>query len=172
MKRFAIVFGIVFTVGLASITAADVPTYVGASKCRDCHKTEKQGKAYPIWEASKHAQAFNNLKSETAKNAAGESIPAQEAPACLKCHAPQFDKSPEVSIEGVTCEVCHGPGSQYRKLSVMVDREACVKNGLVVFASQDAVKAMCLTCHAAAHGKKNWDFIKAWEAVKHEKPGK
>ena len=30
-------------------------TYVGAAKCKICHKTEKQGKQYPIWEEGKHA---------------------------------------------------------------------------------------------------------------------
>lgn len=176
MKRLAIVVGIALTAGLASLAAADVPpTYVGAGKCRDCHKTEKQGKAYPIWEASKHAQASNALKSDAAKAAAekaGLTVPAEQSPVCQKCHVPLAGAAAELAAEGVTCEACHGPGSLYKKLSVMVDREACVKNGLVVFASQDAVKAKCLSCHENAHGMKDWDFAKAWEAVKHDKPGK
>ncbi len=171
MKRFAIVLGIGLTAGLVSLWAADVPTYVGAGKCRDCHKTEKQGKQHPLWEAGKHAQSFNNLKPETAKDAAGAPIPAQQAPGCLKCHAPLSEKAAAVSVEGVTCEVCHGPGSQYRKLSVMVDREACIKNGLVVYTSPDAVKAHCLTCHDNAHGIA-FDFPKAWDTIKHYRPGK
>ncbi len=171
MKRIAIIAAVLFAAGLTAVAAADVPTYVGAGKCRDCHRAEKQGKQHPIWEASKHAQAFNNLKAETAKNAAGESIPAQQAPACLKCHAPQFEKSPEVTIEGVTCETCHGPGSQYKDLSVMMDKEAAVKNGLAFFAAKDAVQALCMTCHADAHGI-TFDFPKAWDAIKHHKPGK
>jgi hypothetical protein len=171
MKKIAIIPGVLLAAGLTALTAADVPTYVGAGKCRDCHMTEKQGKQYPIWAGGKHAQAFNYLKAESAKNEAGESIPAQRSPVCLRCHAPLSEKAPEVSVEGVSCEVCHGAGSRYRKFNVMVNREACVKNGLVIYASLDAVKAACLTCHADAHGLA-FDFPAAWEAVKHYKPGK
>ena len=171
MRRLTIMLGIVFVASLVFLPAADVPTYVGAAKCRDCHRTEKQGKPYPIWEASKHAQSFNILKSETAKTEAGEQVPARQSPACLKCHAPLHEKAQDVSVEGVTCEVCHGPGSIYRKLNVMVSREASVKNGLIVYASKDAIKAHCLTCHENAHGIK-WDFDKSWEAVKHYRPAK
>ena len=99
-------------------------------------------------------------------------MPPEQSPVCQKCHIPLTGAAPEVAAEGVSCEACHGPGSLYRKLSVMVDREACVKNGLIVFASQDAVKAKCLSCHENAHGMKDWDFAEAWEAVKHDKPGK
>jgi hypothetical protein len=170
-KKIAFLFGVMLAAGLTVLPAADVPTYVGAGKCRDCHRTENRGKQYSIWAAGKHAQAFNNLKAESAKNEAGESIPAQRSPVCLGCHAPLSEKAPEVSVEGVSCEVCHGAGSRYRKLSVMVNREACMKNGLVVYASPDAVKAACLACHADAHGIV-FDFPAAWEAIKHYKPGK
>ena len=176
MKGSATVLILGLAAGLALLAAADVPTNVGAAKCRDCHKTEKQGKAYPVWEASKHAQAANALKLEDAKapaNEAGLTVPPDQSPVCQKCHVPlAATAAPEIAAEGVTCEVCHGPGSLYKKLSVMVDHEACVKNGLIAYASQDAVKTACLACHANAHGMKDWDFAKAWEAVKHDKPGK
>jgi len=174
MKRLTIVLGVVFVASLVLLSAADVPTYVGAGKCRDCHKTEKQGKAFPIWEASKHAQSANALKLEDAKAAAekaGLTCPPEQSPVCQKCHVPLAGTGPEVAAEGVTCEVCHGPGSLYRKLNVMVNREASVKAGLIVFASPDAIKTKCLTCHENAHGIK-WDFDKAWEAVKHNRPEK
>lgn len=171
MKKLVPFAGAALAAGLLVAAASDAPTYVGAGRCRDCHRTEKQGKQHPIWEASKHARSFDNLKAETAKNEAGESIPAQQSPVCLKCHAPLHGKAPELAAEGVACEVCHGPGSQYRKLSVMVDRKAAVKNGLTVYASQDAVKAMCLACHDNAHGIA-FDFAKAWETVKHYRPAK
>ena len=174
MRRLTIMLGMVFVASLVFLRAADVPTYVGVAKCRDCHKTEKQGKAYPIWEASKHAQSANALKLEDAKAAAekaGLTVPPDQSPVCQKCHVPLAGTAPETAAEGVTCEVCHGPGSLYRKLNVMVSREASVKNGLVVYASKDAIKAHCLTCHENAHGIK-WDFDKSWEAVKHYRPEK
>jgi|WetSurMetagenome_2_1015567.scaffolds.fasta_scaffold50940_3 hypothetical protein len=174
MKRIFLIFAMVAVVALLAASPEDSPTYVGASKCKDCHRTDKQGKQYPIWEASLHAQAFNNLKTEGAKQAAAAAgitgLPEQ-APACLKCHASLYEKAAGISVEGVTCETCHGPGSLYRKLNVMMSRDASVKNGLVVYASQDAIKAQCMTCHADAHGK-TLDFAAAWEKIKHARPAK
>ena len=41
-------------------------TYISAGKCKICHKSEKQGKQFPIWEESKHSKSFAALKSEKA----------------------------------------------------------------------------------------------------------
>ncbi|UCC41786.1 MAG: cytochrome C554 [Candidatus Aminicenantes bacterium] len=143
-------------------------TYVGADKCKICHKTEKQGKQFPIWDGSKHSQAFKPLTSEEVK---AENPDAPENPACLKCHAPLFEKAPELKEEGITCELCHGPGSAYKKLSVMKSRETSVKNGLIVYESTEAIKKQCLTCHENAH-EKPFDFEVSWEKIKHPVPEK
>ncbi len=146
-------------------------TYVGASKCQVCHKTESQGQQYPIWQKSGHSASFTVLNSPDAASiarAAGIQNPPENQ-ACLQCHAPLFEKAPEIKPEGVTCEVCHGPGSEYRKLSIMKDRAAAVKNGLVVYDSQEAIRKQCLTCHENAHGK-SFDFSSAYEKIKHPKP--
>ena len=92
-------------------------------------------------------------------------------PQCLGCHAPLAAKAPDLKEEGVTCEVCHGPGSAYRKLSVMQDRAKAVENGLVLYGDASAIQAQCLACHQSAHGLA-FDFKKAWDAVKHPIPGK
>jgi len=169
----ALVTFIATAASLAILFADDLPTYVGAGKCKDCHRTNSQGRQYPIWESSKHAQAFNNLKTEAAKKRAteaGVTGAPEQSPVCLKCHALLAEKVPELAVEGVTCEVCHGPGSNYKKLNVMMNHDEAVKNGLIAYASTDAVKTFCLTCHATAHGK-TFDFAAAWELVKHPKPG-
>jgi len=145
--------------------------YVGASKCQICHKTESQGQQYPIWQNSKHSASLGALSSADAAataEAAGVQNPP-ESPACLKCHAPLFEKAAELKTEGVTCEVCHGPGSEYKKLSIMKDRAAAVTNGLIVYDSEEAVRKQCLTCHENAHGK-SFDFAAAYEKIKHLKP--
>ena len=148
-------------------------TYVGSKKCQICHKTEKQGRQYPIWEAGLHSKAFQSLTTQTAVEAAkamGIENPS-ENPKCLKCHAPLAEKAPEFKAEGVNCEVCHGPGSEYKKLSVMKDREKSVNSGLVLHGSPEAIKAYCLKCHENSHGS-SFDFTARWDKIKHDIPGK
>jgi len=52
----------------------------------------------------------------------------------------------------VTCKVCHGPGSEYKSLSIMKDHEKSVANGLIEYKNQEEIKQQCLTCHENAHG--------------------
>jgi hypothetical protein len=143
-------------------------TYVGAAKCKMCHKSEKQGKQYPLWEARKHSKSFSALTSDEAKALAAD---APDNPECLKCHAPLANKAPELKEEGVGCEACHGPGSAYKKMSIMKDHAESVKNGMTEYGSPDAIKAQCLACHESAHDKP-FDFAAAWEKVKHPVPEK
>jgi hypothetical protein len=146
-------------------------TYVGAQKCKICHKAEKLGKQFLIWEDSKHSKAYEVLSSESALETAKErqlKKPPSESPECLKCHGPLSEKASEIVAEGVTCEVCHGPGGTYKKLSFMKNRDVAAKNGLVLYASTDAIKTQCLTCHDA----KTFDFDSSWEKIKHSIPGK
>lgn len=149
-------------------------TYVGVNKCKICHKSEKRGSQYPKWEESKHSQSFAALSSEKALSAAKEmglETPPAENPKCLICHASLFEKALELKEEGVTCEVCHGPGSAYKKMSIMKSREESVNNGLVVYESKEAIKAQCLTCHENSH-KKSFDFEASWEKIMHPVPEK
>lgn len=172
MRKSAIFLSILIVVIGAFLLAQDF-TYVGAGKCKMCHKSEKRGQQYVLWEQSKHSQSFTVLSSEKAAEvaqAAGVTNPAESAE-CLKCHSPLATKAPELKEEGVTCEVCHGPGSAYRKLSIMKSREESVKNGLIAYNSPDEIKAHCLNCHENAHNK-TFDFTAAWEKIKHPVPEK
>ena len=119
------------TLGLAVLTLAAVGglqaqdySYVGADKCKMCHKVQ-----YTSWEQTTHAKALEAAK--------GSTDPAYSAD-CLKCHATNASES----LPGVQCEACHGPGSDYKKMSVMKDPEQAVANGLVI-PSQET----CNTCH-------------------------
>jgi len=163
--------------GFALVPASVLPgqnfTYVGAQKCAMCHKSAAQGRQFVIWQDSRHSKSFEVLGSPKAAEAAksmGVDKPA-EASQCLKCHAPLFDRAPEIKAEGVSCEACHGPGSAYRKLPVMQDRAKAVANGLIVHDGAEAVKALCLKCHENAHGIK-FDFDSSWAKIKHPIPGK
>jgi hypothetical protein len=148
-------------------------TYISAGKCKICHKSEKQGKQFPIWEENQHSKSFAALSSPDAAARAkemGVAHPA-ESPECFKCHAPLYEKAPDLKEEGVTCEVCHGPGSAYKKLKIMKSREESVKNGLIAYDSPEATKKWCLSCHEKAHGK-TFDFEASWGKLRHPVPEK
>ena len=166
MKRVLLItIAFVSLVFIISLSSQDF-TYVGAAKCKICHRSETQGKQFPIWEESLHSKSFTALTSDEAKAISSN---ASENPECLKCHAPLSAKAPELKGEGVTCEACHGPGSLYKKMSIMKNREESVKNGLIAYDSTEAMKKQCLTCHLG-HDKP-FDFDTAWSKIKHTKPG-
>ncbi len=148
-------------------------SYVGADKCKICHRTEKQGRQYVIWQESKHSQSFVTLASEQAQSIArqvGLGNP-QESSKCLQCHGPLFEKAADFKAEGVSCEICHGPGSAYKSLNVMKNRDEAVKNALILYDSPNAIKQQCLKCHENAHGKP-FEFEASWEKIKHPVPEK
>ena len=66
---------------------------------------------------------------------------------CKRCHAPFFDPDhPVLSMEtAVACEACHGPGSVYSSLAVMIDPLKRLEAGL-----RDGQQS-CQGCHAPEH---------------------
>jgi hypothetical protein len=171
MKKASFILLAIITIIFVSTLFSQEFTYVSATKCKMCHKSEKQGQQFPLWEAMKHSKSFAALASDKAKEVAQEAgvdNPA-ESPNCLKCHAPLSEKAPELKEEGVGCEVCHGPGSAYKKMSVMKDHAESVKNGMTEYGSLEAIKKHCLTCHENAH-ETTFDFDAAWEKIKHPRP--
>jgi YVTN family beta-propeller protein len=63
--------------------------------------------------------------------------------------------------EGVGCEACHGPGSDYSAEATMKDRTKAHAAGL-----KKITPEICLTCHADAHGKP-FDYEKAVAVIAH-----
>ena len=65
---------------------------------------------------------------------------------CKMCHKLQFDSwtasAHAKAAPPVDCETCHGPGSDYKAMSVMKNLEAAKKAGLVV-----PTKTDCAKCH-------------------------
>jgi hypothetical protein len=112
-------------VALAAVSAgAGDHAYVGAEKCKMCHKVQ-----YASWLETTHAKSTDAAKAST--------DPAFEA-TCLGCHATNSDEA----LPGVQCEACHGAGADFKKMSVMKDRDAAVANGLVI-----PTQATCDGCH-------------------------
>lgn len=160
-----------------SVIFSQTHSYVGAETCGMCHKSEKQGSQLSIWKNSQHSKAFETLKTEKANQIAKEkgfNTPAAETPECLKCHtsgsgvdASLLGKKFKVE-DGVQCETCHGPGSDYKDMKVMKDRELAVKNGLVV---TDKLETFCVKCHnPESPTYVEMDVTKAWEKIKHDIP--
>ena len=153
--------------------------YVGVSMCAMCHKTEKAGKQFDIWKGSKHSQAFVTLTTDKANEIAkakGLTKPAAESPECLKCHvagygldAALFDKKFDAK-DGVQCEVCHGPGSDYKSVTVMKDKEKAIAAGLNI--SKDDPK-LCEKCHnSESPSFKEFNYKEMWNKIKHPVPPK
>ncbi len=117
-------------VGLAALLAvgatafAQDHAYVGAEKCKMCHKVQ-----YASWLETTHAKATESAKAST-ERAFEDS--------CLKCHATNSDEA----LAGVQCEACHGAGADFRKMSIMKDKETAIANGLMI-----PTQATCDGCH-------------------------
>lgn len=154
MKPVSLVVAVLIAAFLVALMSAPAPAeeynYVGVKGCKMCHQTKKIGEQYQIWEKNQHSKAYTTLASDEAKTVGAEkgiSNP-QEAPECLKCHvtgyglpASRFEATYSVE-DGVGCESCHGPGSAYKKMSIMKNREEAIKNGLVIPTAE-----VCQKCH-------------------------
>lgn len=176
--------------------------FVGASKCKACHKKAKAGKQYVLWSKNKHAQAFKSLASEKAVALAkkvGVNSPPQQAKDCLICHlkskydangmersAKSFGKKYK-HTDGIQCEDCHGPGQKYVKKKIMkkitykeggAAKSATAKKTGLWFPDEKS----CKTCHRSEikiggmvyknPTFKDFDFAKRLKEIEHPIPKK
>jgi Cytochrome c554 and c-prime len=167
--KLLVLFAAAFTL---SVTAEN--KFVGANTCV-CHGMEKLGKQLAVWKTTKHADAFNVLKSDkaaefaTAKEIKGS---PSEAPECLECHTTGYGKESEKTFKmdmGVQCEACHGAASAYKPIhNKPENKEKALAAGLIV-AKDD--ETLCKTCHTPKmHDMKEFDFKKSWDVIKHPRP--
>lgn len=123
--------GVSLFVGAATDDEAPSYAYVRSSKCKKCHIKEHKS-----WKKTKMAKAFETLKPGQAVEAKLKfKLDPQKDytrdTACLKCHTTGFGHKggyaiPDPSdkkqvktakkLQGVGCESCHGPGSEYIKV--------------------------------------------------------
>lgn len=152
--------------------------YIGIEKCATvCHKSEKQGSQLGIWQESKHSKAFVTLATPYAKELlkkAGKEGDPQKSEVCLECHSTGYgkDKSAFAATfkieEGVTCENCHGPGSAYKSISIMKDKEKFLASGGIIPKEKD-----CLKCHTGkVHDVHEFKFEERFKKIAHPIPGK
>jgi hypothetical protein len=152
--------------------------YIGADKCKMCHNLPKKGAQYKKWSESPHANAYTALASDEAKKIAKEKGIAdpQKADACLKCHVTGYGKPADMfqasfnKEEGVGCEACHGPGSEYKSMKIMKDLYAGKAEpktvGLVLPTAE-----VCKTCHnPESPTYKEFKFDEFWQKIAHSIP--
>jgi YVTN family beta-propeller protein len=117
------------------------------------------GYQFSKWRMGPHALAFSVLATSRGyqlAQEAGISGDPQKSHQCLQCHTTgaQYDGASFQNSfdfrDGVQCEACHGPGSEYSPEAVMLDKAAAGLAGL-----REVNEKTCLTCHEAdkAHGK-------------------
>lgn len=152
--------------------------YVGAKTCMPCHMTPKSGAAYKIWQGSAHAKAFATLATPAALEIAKKKGIAdpQKDEKCMKCHETAFGAAaaqlaPSFKAgEGVGCEACHGPGSDYKAMQVMKDIDAGKIKGETVGLVKPDEKA-CVKCHnPESPTYKEFKFAEAFKKIAHPTP--
>jgi hypothetical protein len=152
--------------------------YEGVKVCGMCHKGEAKGKILEKWQASEHATAYKTLESPESQKIAkskGLKKSAAESAQCLECHVTAFkvNKSllgPKFDMkDGVQCEACHGPGSDYKSMAAMKDVKKAVENGLVLGKGDEK---LCIKCHNKKSPTfKAFDYKKDWAKIAHPVKG-
>ena len=160
-KNLFVLFIIMPAAVILTGMAGEKFTYTGVKVCKECHGEDAIGNQYKIWASSPHSGAYRELLSDKGiKIAAAKGISLPEkSTECLKCHATGRGEIPGIVEEGVGCEACHGPGSEYHKSSNHVDYSSRengyrrgVKHGMYPILGIESLKLrekLCLSCHTA-----------------------
>jgi hypothetical protein len=133
-------------------------TYVGTKKCKSCHLD-----VHKSWEKTKMGTAFETLKPGHAREAklsfgfdADKDYTADAT--CLPCHTTGFGKPGGYEIpadkraarkmkarQGVGCESCHGPGSEYVEIFTEIDTRACARRATTTRARRSTPRSRSTT---------------------------
>ncbi len=125
--------------------------YLGEAACRKCHHNVGKRHQFNKWYLSKHALGYVALampESLEIARLSGIDVDPFESPVCLKCHTTASGteawRRDEAFFfgDGVQCEYCHGPGSDYAHAELMPNRAAAQRAGL-----QLPKEDFCLMCH-------------------------
>lgn len=164
--------------------------FVGAQKCGECHT-----KAYKKWKTSKHAHAYETLKTGR-KGQYSQPISRIHDPECLCCHTTGWNPQgvfpyqsgflPEkvaqargnadafTLLQGQQCENCHGPGKSHTDLEwsnrnnpKTTDEEQLLAARRGMKLTKDAAKDnLCRKCHDLENSPK-FEFDKYWGEIVH-----
>lgn len=152
------------------------PSYIGSSACGACHASRASGSAQIDWQAGPHSDAFASLSSGDARHVLEER--ANDISSCLPCHstiahAPIGERQERIQSEGVGCERCHGPGSEYSQSAVMR-----MEGGMIPLGGTPGTLSECGSCHVTVDGDTGpvcpvdssaIDPVEAWERIGHSR---
>lgn len=114
--------------------------YLGANICMRCHQA-----AYKSWSDSPHAHTMASLEAKSMESKAE----------CLKCHTTGYNQpsgfpNSQPEMGSVSCEQCHGYGTQHG------DKDFHVK----------PAAESCVVCHDKANSPK-FDYASYWAKIAH-----
>jgi YVTN family beta-propeller protein len=163
-------------------SAASDHFYIGVAGCRRCHDGDEGRSGFGAWYLSAHARAYAALSMPQAEEIArlsGIDTDVFASPICLGCHstapdAEAWELDPSFFREdGVQCELCHGPGSDYADARTMADPAAARRAGLSI-----PGKTFCMRCHQpkgshqAVLKVKEFDYESFLKRIRHPGKGK
>ena len=164
--------------GLAALFTAprQNPDYIGSSACGACHSSLASGAAQIEWQAGPHADAFISLSSPGARQVLEDR--ANDISSCLPCHstishAPIGERQERIQSEGVGCERCHGPGSEYSQSAVMRK-----DGGMIPLGGTPGTLSECGSCHVTVGNdtgpicpvdSSEIDPVAAWKQIGHSR---
>jgi YVTN family beta-propeller protein len=150
--------------------APNGPAYEGVAVCAECHAGVKFGYQFSKWRLTGHADAWASLSTPRAAELAeemGVEGDPRTSMQCLQCHTTAFHQ-PAGSLretyslhEGVSCEACHGAGSEHVR-EVRTQKTASSLTQKL----NKVTEQTCAACHANAHGKP-FDYAAAVTAIAH-----
>jgi hypothetical protein len=139
-------------------------TYVGTKKCKKCHLD-----VHKSWAKTRMGMAFATLEPGAAAEAKTKSglDPKKDYTTdttCLKCHTTGYGKEggyhvPDPAnkrearkmkdLQGIGCESCHGPGSEYVKIFEEIDKSQrnYTQEELHSAGLKKTEKSQCVVCH-------------------------
>jgi len=173
MKKFLLLAILaVFTIGATTVPQ---PTYdyIGSKKCKMCHNKPTKGSQFDVWAKGPHAYAMETLKTDRAKEV-GKTVNIFDpvtSPACISCHSTFGSVNGENAKglgldEGVSCESCHGPGSAYKAVPVMKDRDMAMDRGMIL-----PTEEVCRGCHnSKSPTYRSFDYEEADKKIQHLDP--
>ena len=133
--------------------------YVGPGACVECHRDSTgdfpKG-ASTVWAHTVHSTAHETLSREytkvIAKRKRGIDDPESDW-RCIKCHVTAYGAAPEQLAptyrdeDGVGCEACHGPGSEYAQKDHGPGNPGRADMGFQILTDLTERREVCTSCH-------------------------